>query len=274
MLYVPIILQVTQEFVASLTIADGYALAKDLMNSKLIVGALVGGALLAGMLAYHRAHPITAEAAQPASPAAPPAPVAVTAAAPAVAEAEPAGAVEAKITQSLKGKDFSLRVSVNGNDSYRNLEVEMDDGTPIRLLRSVDGQTGSLDNTTFAPNDKFELVNLFSGEPREQIVCRGDQWLSRGEGELDTYSIYRIEGDHLQELLSVITKRDREEGNGPPPQKLDAQVEQTTRDGTPAVIYRVKKANDPEQTIVFLWNGKRFEDASGAYQKIADEYSP
>lgn len=245
------------------------------MNRKLTVGALVAGALLAGILAYHRAHSDAAEAAQPASPAAQPAPVAVTAAAPvAAAEAEPADADETEVTQWLKGKDFSLRVSVNGNNSYRNLEIEMDDGAPIRSLRSADGQTGLLDNTTFAPNDKFELVNLFSGEPREQIVCRSDQWLSRGEGELDTYSIYRIEGEHLQELLSVITKRDREEGNGPPPQKLDAQVEQTTRDGVPAVIYRVKKANDPEQTIVFLWNGKRFEDASGAYQKIADEYAP
>jgi hypothetical protein len=245
------------------------------MNRKLIVGALVGGALLAGMLAYHRVHPTAAEAAQPASPAAPPAPVTVTAAAPvAAAEAEPDGADETEVTQWLKGKDFSLRVSVNGNDSFRNLEVEMDDGTPVRLMRSVKGVTGSLDSMTFAPNDKFELVNLFPAEAREQIVCRGDQWLTQGEGQLNTYSIYRIEGDHLQELISVITEREREEGNHPPAQKLTAQVEQTTRDGVPAVIYRVKKANDPEQTIVFLWNGKRFEDASGAYQKIADEYSP
>ena len=74
--------------------------------------------------------------------------------------------------------------------------------------------------------------------------------------------------------MSVITQRDREEGNGPPAQKLDAHLEQTTVDGKPAFIYRVTAGAAPERTILFVWNGKRFEDASGAYEKIREEYLP
>ena len=45
-------------------------------------------------------------------------------------------------------------------------------------------------------------------------------------------------------------------------------------DGKPAFIYRVTAGAAPERTILFVWNGKRFEDASGAYEKIREEYLP
>lgn len=236
---------------------------------------MAAGAVLAGGLAYYRANTGTTDTTQPAASVASSAPAPAAAAPAAIAAApEAADAVEPEITQSLKGRDFTLRVSVNGNDSYRNVDIGMDDGTPIQLLRSLEGQSGPLDNITFAPADKFELINLLAGEPREQIVCQGSQWLTRGEGGLGSYTIYRIEGERLQELVSVITERDREGDDGKPAKKLEAQVEHTTRDGVPALLYRVKKGAEPERTIVFLWNGKRFDDASGAYQKIADEYLP
>ena len=84
------------------------------------------------------------------------------------------------------------------------------------LVGDLDGKTGELLNTTFAPNDKFKLVKLIPGDDREQIVCEGSAYLPQGQGGLDTYTLFRIEGDRLQELMSVITQRDREEGNGPP----------------------------------------------------------
>jgi hypothetical protein len=181
---------------------------------------------------------------------------------------------EGSTTQTLKGSDFLLRVSVNGNDSYRNVEVSMDDGKTVGLVGDLDGKTGELLNTTFAPNDKFKLVKLIPGDDREQLVREGSAYLPQGQGGLDTYTLFRIEGDRLQELMSVITQRDREEGNGPPAQKLDAHLEQTTVDGKPAFIYRVTADAAPERTILFVWNGKRFEDASGAYEKIREEYLP
>lgn len=244
------------------------------MRRKLIASALAIGVLAAGAIVLHRAAPgpALATTAPAALPAAPPAP-----AAPAIAEAPEAPeapAQPAEITQTLKGRDFSLRVSVNGNESFRDLQVEMDDGTPVRLLRTLAGETGELSNMTFAPADTFELVKLIPGETREQIVCKGSSLLNRGEGMLDTYTLYRIEGDHLQELISVITMRDREEDEGMPAQKLKASIEATTRDGQPAFLYRVKTGNAPEQTIVFLWNGKQFEEASGAYRKIEEANAP
>lgn len=242
------------------------------MPRKLIGAGIIMSILLAGAIALHHtgSNPTPARTAPATVPVSAPVPAPSAATMP----EQPEDPVQPAIAQSLKGRDFSLQVSVNGNDMFRNLEVNMDDGTPIQLLRTLKGGTGELVNETFAPADTFELVNLIPGEVREQIACKGSQLLNRGEGMLDTYTIYRIEGDHLQELISVITMRDREDGNGMPPQKLDAHIEQTTRDGHPAFVYRVKAGNAPEQTIVFLWNGKKFEDTSGAYQKIADEYAP
>lgn len=244
------------------------------MRRKLIAAGLAVGAVVAGALVLHRAEPgpalaTTAPAALPAPPPAPAAPASAE-----TPEAPEALAQPGEITQTLKGQDFSLRVSVNGNESFRDLQVDMDDGTPIRLLRTLAGETGELSNMTFAPGDAFELVKLIPGEAREQIVCKGSSLLNRGEGMLDTYTLYRIAGDHLQELISVITMRDREEDEGMPAQKLEASIEATTRDGQPAFLYHVKAGKVPEQTIVFLWNGKQFEDPSGAYRKIEEANLP
>jgi hypothetical protein len=238
-------------------------------RKKLIGVALVIIALLvAAMVLQH-------EKIDPVPVIALPAPQPATAAqAPAHPSAEKLEAVETTYTQTLKGRDFLLRVSVNGNDSYRNVEISMDDGKPVNLLGTLDGQNGKLENTTFSPNDHFKLVKLIPGEDREQVVCEGGAYLSRGEGLLDTYTLYRIDGDRLQELMSVITQRDREEGNGPPAQKLNARIEPTTQDGQPAFLYHVTAGAGSERTIVFIWNGKRFEDASGAYEKIREEYQP
>lgn len=201
----------------------------------------------------------------------------VVSTAPAAAIAQPAEAPdddEGKLTQLLKGKDFTLRVTENGNQMFRNLEVSMADGRPVHALRSMDGQIGELSNTTFAPADNFELKQVIPGDVREQILCKGSELLNRGEGMLGTYSLYRINGDQLQELISLVTEREVEDGNGLTPQKLSATVEETTRDGQPAIVYRVKAGALPERTIEFRWNGKRFEDASGEYAKIASEYRP
>ncbi|NRR30745.1 hypothetical protein HSX11_11195 [Oxalobacteraceae bacterium] len=48
----------------------------------------------------------------------------------------------------------------------------------------------------------------------------------------------------------------------------------TARVVAAALLYRVKAGGKPERSIVFRWNGKQFEDASGAYQNIADAYQP
>ncbi|SEO54061.1 hypothetical protein SAMN05428959_109184 [Duganella sp. CF517] len=234
-------------------------------RKKLFSAALIIIALLVAAAALRYEKPDTAP------PAPPPTATAHAQSSPRVEKVEE---IETSYTQTLKGRDFRLRVSVNGNDSYRNVEVDMDDGKPVALLGTLDGQAAKLENITFNPNDRFKLVKLIPGDDREQIVCEGSAYLSRGEGLLETYIVYRIEGDRLRELMSVIMQRDREEGNGPPAQKLDARIEPTTQDGKAAFIYRVKAGAEPERTIVFIWNGERFEDTSGAYEKIHEEYSP
>lgn len=181
---------------------------------------------------------------------------------------------EVEISQKLEGKDFTLRVLVNGNDSFRNLDISMADGRQVRQLRSMDGKSSELANLTFAPGDDFELRELIPGDAHQQILCKGSQLLSRGAGILDTYSLYRIDGDQLQKLVSLITEREVEDGNGYPPQTLHATVEETTRDGQPLILYRVKAGKLAERTIELRWNGKQFEDPSGQYAKIAAEYLP
>ncbi|RFP21800.1 hypothetical protein D0T25_11180 [Duganella sp. BJB488] len=242
------------------------------MNKKLIGSVVALAAVVVVVLAANRRHGEAPVAPTPRVVAEAP----VGAKAPAQASSATSDPEEAEgyVTQSLKGKDFNLQVTVNGNPSYRNLEVSMADGRPILLERSLGGQIGKLADTTFAPSDEFELKQLIPGDVREQIVCHGNQYLTQGEGKFGAYAIYRIEGDRLQTLLELITERDREEGNGPSSQKLKATVEETTSDGLPAIIYRVKVEQQPERTIVFRWNGKIFEDASGEYAKIESEYNP
>ncbi|MQA37331.1 hypothetical protein [Rugamonas aquatica] len=181
---------------------------------------------------------------------------------------------EVEITQTLKGKDFTLEVYASGSDPVRNLMISMTESSEIRLFRSDSGQTSELGSMLFAPADTFELKELIPGEPRQQILCKGKQLLSRGAGTLGSYSLYRIEGDHLQELLSLIVERVVEEGNGYQPQTLHATVEETTRDGQPLIVYRVKAGKLAERTIEFRWNGKLFEDASGEYAKLTAAYNP
>ena len=181
---------------------------------------------------------------------------------------------EVEVTQTLKGSDFLLEVISSGSDPIRNLMISMTDGSEIRQFRSDAGQTSELADMTFAPADTFELRALIPGEPRQQILCKGKQLLSRGAGTLGSYSLYRIVGDHLQELLSLIVEREVEDGNGYPPQTLRATVEETTRDAQPLIVYRVKAGKLAERTIEFRWNGKLFEDTSGEYAKITAAYNP
>jgi hypothetical protein len=253
---------------------------KTRMRRTWIVAAVVTSTLLMGEIALHQ----TTSKPPPVTPPPVPAPVALSAAAPAVVAqpiaplAQPVDLADmpapGDVTDVLKGRDFTFRVVVNGNDQYRNLDIVMADGTPIELLRSLDGQTGDMGHTTFFRADRLALVDLLPGAAREQIIYEDSTWLPRGEGALATWTLYRIEGDHLEELFRVITDRDREEADGLTGQKLTARVEQTTRDGRPAFLYHVRTGKEPERTIAFIWNGKRFEDASGEYAKIAEQNNP
>ncbi|WP_288378006.1 hypothetical protein [uncultured Massilia sp.] len=237
---------------------------------KKLVGAAVAIGLIAAMVAFQQR-----QAAPPPGRSA--APVQAVAAAPEETQhdADPARAPSAgEVTQSLKGADFTLRVTVNGNDRYRDLEITMDDGKPVRFFRAPGSEPGDLSNIIFDQADTFALARLLPDEAREQIVVAGSQWLMRGEGLLGRYTVYRIAGEELQEIFSVITERDREEGNGPPPQKLAARVEPATRDGAPAFAYHVKAGDAAERTIVFVWNGERFDDPGGDYANIEEEYAP
>jgi len=234
--------------------------------------ALAAGALLAG-LAVHR---LSAPAPAPVSaPSVTPAPPAAAASATTTSSAGAASMAASDASdqddedgdiRTLKGRDFSLRVTTNKNGTYP--AFAMDDGTPIRMVRTLEGRTGELANVTFDYGDGFELVDLIPGEPREQIVYRGSQLIPRGEGMITTYTLYRIAGDRLEELLDVITDRDREAFDNMTAQRLQATLEPATRDGRPAFVYRVRTGGVPERTIVFVWNGKRFEDPSGEYDKI------
>jgi len=235
------------------------------MRKKVVgVAVIIGVAIAAVVLQQRQAEP-------------PPAPVQAVAAAPEAAvpearsDADPSAG---EATQSLKGADFTLRVLVNGNDRYRDLDITMDDGKPIRLIRALGAEPGELEHVSFDQGETFALVRLLPDEAREQIVSTGSQWLMRGEGTLGRYTLYRIAGEELQEIFSVLTEREREEGNGPPPQKLSARVEPTTRDGAPAFAYHVKAGDAAERTIVFAWDGERFDDPSGEYARIEDEYAP
>lgn len=247
------------------------------MRKKLIGLTLVMLAALAAALIYFRAP----EAVQP-PPAAPPVVAAPVTAAAAIAQADIAPTHEqtqeppedGEITQTLKGRDFTLQVAVNGNERYRDVSITMDDGVPVKQLHTVQGTTAELSNVTFAPGDTFELSSLIPGQPREQIVCKGSDYLMGGEGVLETFTMYRIEAGELHELIKLITGREREEGNGPPAQKLEASVTQTTQDGKPAIVYRVTADGAPERTITFLWDGRQFIDASGEYAKIGEQYHP
>ena len=254
-------------------------------STKKIVAILIlaAGAILAGIVVYRLSAtnakpPVTPRTVLPATAAPAPADTASVPATPAETAPEATSDYErlpqGEVTQTLKGRDFSLRVSVNGNDSFRDLEITLDDGTPIRTLRTLEGETGELSNNTYAPGDTFKLVELIPGEPREQIVCKGSAALTQGEGEIDTYTLYRIAGDRLEELFYVITDRHREADDNMTAQRLQATVEPTTRDGRPAFVYRVRTGGVPERTIVFVWNGKRFEDPSGEYDKIDADNRP
>ena len=247
------------------------------MRRKTIVATLVlaAGALLAGVAVHRLPAPAPAPvSAQPAPPAAVAAAAAVSSAPAASTPAPDASDQddEGEVTRTLKGRDFSLHVTTDKNGTYP--EVTMDDGTPIRLLRTLEGGTGELANFTFNYGDGFKLVDLIPGEPREQIVYQGSQLIPRGEGLITTYTLYRIVGDRLEELLDVITDRDREAFDNMTAQRLEATLEPTIRDGRPAFVYRVRTGGVPERTIVFVWNGKRFEDTSGEYDKIDADNRP
>ena len=233
------------------------------MRKKLVGVAAIIGLAIAAVVVQQRE---TAPSPEPAQ--------AVAAAPEAAAQETQSDANPSEVSQSLKGVDFTLRVLVNGNDRYRDLDITMDDGKPIRLIRALGAEPGELEHVTFDQAETFALVKLLPDEAREQIVSTGNQWLMRGEGTLGRYTVYRIAGEELQEIFSVLTEREREEGNGPPPQQLSARVEPTTRDGAPAFDYHVKAGDAAERTIVFAWDGERFDDPSGEYAKIEEEYAP
>ena len=243
------------------------------MRNKLLGAVVVAVALLAVGIVFRQLKP----GAPPPPPTAPasatvPAPAEVAKQTDADADADEQNALQR--TQSLKGKDFSLDVYVNGNELFRNVFINMDDNSAIRWLRPLQGDAWELAGTTFSPADVFELTNLIPGEAREQIICKGSTALSAGQGIVSNYSVFRIEGDTLKELFNVITERERDGEGETPPQRLEANVEPTTRNGQPAFIYRVKVEKNPEKTVVFLWNGKQFEDASGDYDRITNGYAP
>ncbi|MYM98389.1 hypothetical protein [Duganella vulcania] len=243
------------------------------MNKKLIGSAGALAAVAVVVLAANRRHAEAPVAPTPRVVAEAPVGLKAPPVTTPAAEEPPADGME--VTQTLKGKDFQLEVTAPPIETVRYLSITMENGQAIDKVQSLHGSEASpISDNTFAPGHTFSLRSLIPGDVREQIVCKGTQMLSRGEGMLGHYMMYRIEGDTLRELIQVIVERDREDGNGPPPQKLKATVEETMRDGQPAIIYRVKVEKQPERTIIFHWNGKIFEDPTGEYAKIESEYNP
>jgi hypothetical protein len=173
-----------------------------------------------------------------------------------------------------RGEDFVLSVTENGNSLYKNLEITLTNGNPIKDVISIDGSTSRLENLLFSNNALFELKRLLPNEEREQIVVTAKTVLPGGYGTVGNYTIYRVDEEKLTQLINLITERDFPGLEGQPVQKLTASVSEKMEDGQLAIVYRFLADSLHHRTIVFRWNGSSFVDSSGKYKSIDAKYRP
>ena len=183
-----------------------------------------------------------------------------------------------KQTALLKGKDFELRAwgssSDYATDRDQIIDITMASGKSVTDCIDMDGGKSKLDDIRFSPSDSFELKKLITGFPREQLVVRGSAWLTRGEGGVETYFIYRIDEAGITELLHLVTGREFDGDDDRPSLSLTATVQEKIENGELVIVYCYKTDNRKYRTINFRWNGSAFIDATGTYKKLHEKYSP
>jgi len=180
-----------------------------------------------------------------------------------------------KLASKLKGTDFELTTQTIESNGEQRLTIRMNTGKPVANFTSVSGEKYLLENITYSPADSFKLKNIIPGAQREQLVVRGNTLLTRGEGQVKSYSIYRIDETGITELLNLITKRNFDGQDNRPSLYLTATVKEKIENNKLVIEYRYKGDDMSKYRVIrFKWNGSAFVDAKGSYKKIQNKYRP
>ncbi len=173
----------------------------------------------------------------------------------------------------LHGKDFTVNITDDGA-LYKNLNINLNDGKSINELVRADGSTTNLEKVLFSSGNVFELKRLLPNIAREQLIIKGSAVLTDGYGIVKDYSVYRIDDTKLTELINLVTERDFSGAKGQSALKLTGTVTDKEENGKFFIIYRYRANQTKFQTILFQWNGSRFVDPSGQYEKLNEKYRP
>jgi hypothetical protein len=243
------------------------------MSKKIIACVLGLSAALAVVGGWHLAHTRDTRQA-PLAHASPPGPARTVIKQPPASDSGDSDAPSDAPFAELHGKDFTVTVSENGNELYKNLAIKLSNGTSIGEILYLSGDKRQLENELYSQADKFELVRILPHAAREQLVVKGSAALPDGYGTIGSYAIYRIDDTMITELLNVVTERDFSGLEGQAAQKFSATVTPETREGKTVIAYRYMTDKEPFKTIVFEWDGKSFVDPSGSYRHLDEKYRP
>lgn len=155
----------------------------------------------------------------------------------------------------LHGSDFTVTVSDNGNELYKNLAVELNNGTSIAEILRLSGDKEKLANELYSQGDQFELAHLLPDAAREQLVVNGSSLLPDGNGTLGTFAVYRIDDTVLTELFNVVTERNVDAIEGTPPRSLqrDRHARNARRKSHDRLPLHRRQGASPDHRVRMEW---------------------
>ena len=176
----------------------------------------------------------------------------------------------------LKGFDFDVEINDEPSDSLgdsgqiQTIDITFKDGHKAETFNAYSGDSSELTNMFFK-NAEFSLKKIFADQPRELLVVKSSEYLSRGEGMLATTSFYMIKDDSLHEIFHVLTQRDQTQpGEETNSLNGDFKIEKGI-ENLPVIRYTYN-LNGEKSEILFTWNGEKFVDTTGKYSEVESHF--
>lgn len=173
--------------------------------------------------------------------------------------------------------DFNVKKIADPESDQVQLSISYTNGKDITELHNAYGNT-QLENTVFPLRTELSFKKIFPTRNQEQIIIKSSESLPEDGGDYTLLNIYDANDVALNEIFSLYTQRKASCRSSAQPMDCalnwSATYQVVADQNDPQIIVHYTLNSDQEQSLNLHWNGVRFTDPTGEWEKLMENLIP
>lgn len=173
--------------------------------------------------------------------------------------------------------DFNVEKIADPESDQMQLAISYTNGKGITELHNAYG-SAQLENTVFPLRTELSFKKIFPSRNQEQIIIKSTENLPEDGGDYTLLNIYDANDTALNQIFSLYTQRKAACKSNAQPMDCaltwSATYQVVADQNDPQIIVHYMLNSGQEQSLNLHWDGVRFTDPSGEWDKLMENLIP